>query len=91
MDYREEEYFDNAVCSFGKVLSWDNDDNNKTRLILKARMADLESIPHFIVFSKAEGFENDSWTIQCEILQQEILRAGPPDEDHIPTDNQVVG
>lgn len=73
------------------MLSWGKDDNNKTRLILKARVADLESIPHFIVFSEAKGFENDSWTIQCEILQQEMLGARPPDEDPIPADNQVVG
>lgn len=58
---------------------------------MKARVADLESIPQFIVFSESEGFEGDSQTIQCEILQQEMLGAGPPDEDPIPVQNQVEG
>lgn len=59
LDYWEE-YLDNAICSFGRVLSWENDPDRKTRLIIKARVADLESIPQFIVFSESEGFEGDS-------------------------------
>lgn len=60
LDYWEEEYLYNDICSFGRVLSWENDPDRKTRLIIKARVADLESIPQFIVFSESEGFEGDS-------------------------------
>lgn len=47
-------------------------------------MIDLQSIPHFIVFSESRGFESDSWTVQCEILQHNLLGGGPQDEDPIP-------
>lgn len=41
-------------------------------------------MPHFIVFSESEGPESDSWTVQCEILQHNLLGGGPQDEDPIP-------
>lgn len=47
-------------------------------------MIDLQSVPHFIVFSEGEGFESDSWTVQCEILQYDMNGGGPQDEDPMP-------
>jgi hypothetical protein len=68
-DYWEDEYADTVVGPFGKVISWDKDLDHRTRMIVRARVVDLDSVPHFIVFSKPEGFDSESWTIQCEILQ----------------------
>jgi hypothetical protein len=34
-----------------------------TRVMIRARVIDLQSIPHFIVFSKSGGFESDSWIV----------------------------
>ena len=33
----------------------------------------------------------DSWTIQCEVVQQEMLGAEPLDEDQIPIEAQNFG
>lgn len=85
-DYCEEEYFDNALAPFGQMINWDQDPDHKTRLMVRACVVDLESVPHFIVFSKTEGMDIDSWTIQCEVVQQEMLGASPPDEDQIPVE-----
>lgn len=52
---------------------------------------DLVSIPQFIVFTGSEAFEGDSWTIQCEIIQHELLGAGSPDEDPLPDQQQIQG
>jgi hypothetical protein len=41
-------------------------------------------VPHFIVFSESEGLDSDSWMVQCEILQHNLLGAGPPIEDLVP-------
>jgi hypothetical protein len=90
-DYWEDEYADTVVGPFGKVISWDKDLDHRTRMIVRARVVDLDSVPHFIVFSKPEGFDSESWTIQCEILQQEMLGGGPPDEDPIPVGIEQVG
>lgn len=53
---------------FGKAINWVNDLDHLTRLLVRARVVNLESIPHFIVFSDTVGYEGDSWTIQVEIL-----------------------
>jgi len=87
-DYIEEEYIDNALAPFGKMITWDHNPEFKTRLMVRARVVDLESIPHFIVLSETEGMDSDSWTIQCELVQQELLGAGPPIEDQIPVQAQ---
>ena len=51
---------------------------------IKARVVDLTEIPWFIVCSKGENFESESWTCQCEILQANLLGGGPPDESPHP-------
>jgi hypothetical protein len=67
---------------YAQTISWDNDPDNLARLIVRATVVDLETIPHFDVFSDLAGSE--SWTIQCEILQHENLGFGPPDEEPVP-------
>lgn len=54
---------------------------------IKARVLDLQSVPHFIIFSETAGLEG---TVQCEILQHQLLGGGPPDEEPVPGDN-VIG
>ena len=86
VDYWEQEYLDNAVCSFGRVVSWEKDFSKLARLIVKARVLDLESVPQFLILSDAEGFHGESWTVQCEIIQNDLLGGMPPDEDPLPDD-----
>ena len=57
------------------------------RLIVKARVLDLESVPQFIVLSDAEDFHGESWTVQCEVISDEVLHGLAPDEDPLPRDN----
>lgn len=84
LDYQEEDYYQDAIGSFGKFLLWQEEDRRLIRVIIRARVIDLQSVLHFIVFSKSEGFESDSKTVQCEILQHNLLGGGPPDEDLVP-------
>jgi hypothetical protein len=62
---------------------WENDRRNLARLMVRARVTNFTNVPHFIVLTESEGFEGESWTIQYEILQQEILGGCPTDEDPI--------
>lgn len=83
-DYWEQEYVDAVMGPFGKAIAWNNDPDHLTRMLVRARVVDLESIPHFVVFSDTVGYEGDSWTIQVEILQHENIGNGPPDEEPVP-------
>ncbi|TVU16868.1 hypothetical protein EJB05_37025, partial [Eragrostis curvula] len=84
LDYWNSVCIQNALSSFARVISWDNDRRNLTRLIVKARVVDLPRVPQFIVLSEAEGFHGQSWMVQCEILRQQMLGADPADEDDDP-------
>jgi hypothetical protein len=84
LDFWTHEHIHNAIGSFGRVLMWDPDISNATRLLVKARVTSLQEVPHFIVFSVAEGFHGVSWTVQCDIVQQFMLGALPQDEEPVP-------
>jgi len=62
-DYWEHHYIQNAISSFGKLLHFSNDKSRLIRLIIKARVLDLQSVPQFIVYSETQGLESDSWTV----------------------------
>lgn len=59
------------------------------RIIIRARVTELDDVPQFILLTENEGFQDLSWTVQCEILQQQLLGALPADEDMPPEDNHV--
>lgn len=56
-DYWEQEYVDTVMGPFGKAINWGNDPDHLTRLLVRPRVVNLESIPHFIVFSDTVGYE----------------------------------
>lgn len=67
------------------------DDRYLGKIFVRARVTDLESIPQFIPFTDAEAHEGDSWVIQCEVLQQQLLGGGPPNEDPMLDQQQIQG
>lgn len=66
-DYREDEFVANAISPFGQVMYWIDNTTHMTKLLVRA-LFDFESFPQFIVMTEGEGFQGDSWTVQCEIL-----------------------
>jgi hypothetical protein len=85
-DYREDEYVVNAINSFGRVVYWVDDETHLAILLVRARVVDYEFVPQFIVMTEGEGFQGESWTVQCEILQGELLGGLPADEEPAPDD-----
>jgi hypothetical protein len=59
---------------------------NLTRLLVKARVTDLEEVRH-IVLSETERFIGQSQTIQCEIIHRTMLGAQLVDEGISPEDD----
>jgi hypothetical protein len=84
LDYRSSEYLQAAIGSFGRLLLWEEDRHNVYRTMLRVRVTSREVVLQFIVFSKADGFIGDSWTVQCEIIQQTLLGGQAQDEDLVP-------
>lgn len=72
-DYREDEFVANAISPFGQVMYWVDDTTHLAKLLVRARVVDYESVPRFIVLTEGEGFQGESWTVQCEILQGNLL------------------
>src|SRR5688572_33023522 len=63
---------EDSIRSFGRMILWQKY-NVLARVIIKARVTDLIDIPHYLVLSEGDDFEGTSWTVQCEILRQNIL------------------
>lgn len=82
-DYWEDEFIDTVISPFARTITWYNDPDYLTRLIVRARVTDLETILHYSVFSDGPSFDGQSWTVQCEILQHEHLGIGPPDGEQV--------
>jgi hypothetical protein len=76
-----------SIGAFGRLLLWENDLAHLARLIVKAKVTELEAIPHFIVFFEAVGFQGECRTVQCEILEERMLGALPADEEHVHVPN----
>jgi hypothetical protein len=79
-DYRSNEQIGDTIKSFERLLFWQRD-NNLARVIIKARVTELADVPHYIVISEGDNFEGVSLTVQCEIIQQNLLGGMLQDED----------
>lgn len=82
-DFWEQEFIESVLGPCARVVRWENDPDHLARLLVRVRVTDLETIPHFSVFSDGIGFDSQSWTVQIEILQHENLGGGPPDEEQV--------
>nr|TKW02809.1 hypothetical protein SEVIR_7G037500v2 [Setaria viridis] len=80
VDTRGVEDIRDTIKSFGRLICWQKD-NVLARVIVKARVTDLEDIPHYLVLSEGDDFEGISHTVQVEIMQQTMLGGQLQDED----------
>jgi hypothetical protein len=84
LDHWNHDSIQNVIVSFGRVILWEKDLDYKARLLVHARVTDLADVPHFIVLTKSSGLQGESWIVQCEILEQQLLDMLPANEDPIP-------
>jgi hypothetical protein len=55
-DYWEDEFIDTVLGPFARVVTRENDSEHLSRLLVWARVVDLESILHFSIFSDGLRF-----------------------------------
>ena len=65
LDHRTQECIESAISTFGRLTFWEDDRLNLHRLIIRARVTDLDQVPQFLVISDGENFIGTSWTVQC--------------------------
>lgn len=87
LDYWSTEHISGAIKSFERLLVWERDDDCLAHILIKARVTDLQDVPQFIDITEGDGFQGFSWTVQCEIMQQNLLGVFPQDEDQPPNVN----
>lgn len=80
IDSRNIEDIRDSIKSFGRLIYWQKD-SVMARVVVKARVTDLEDMPHYLIMSEGDDFERVSITVQCEIIQQTLLGGQLRDED----------
>jgi hypothetical protein len=80
VDGRNLDYVKNAIKSFGRLILWQRD-GILGRIIIKVRVTELSDVPHYLILSEGDDFEGISRTVQCEIIQQDMLGGQLPDEE----------
>jgi hypothetical protein len=81
VDFWSDAHIHKIILDHDQVIAWEEDHNNLARVLVKARVVNLEDIPWFIVSTEGPGFEGDSLTIQTEIIQSRMLGVNAADED----------
>jgi hypothetical protein len=66
------------------MIMWENDRDHLALLMVRAWVTDLREVPYFLVLTEAKGFQGESWTVQVEIIEQEMLGALLTDEEPVP-------
>jgi hypothetical protein len=81
IDFWSDVQMNKILGDHGHIIAWEEDPNHIARVLVKARVVNLEEIPWFIVSTEGSGFNGDSWTIQVEIIQARMLGGLGHDED----------
>lgn len=77
MDLWSHALVDKAVSEFGKLIVWEEDYQNISRVYFRARFYGLDSIPWFFNFTEGLVPSSDSWSVQCEVFQATLLGGLP--------------
>ncbi|TVU49835.1 hypothetical protein EJB05_01173, partial [Eragrostis curvula] len=84
LDYWSRQHIETAIASFGRLQAWEEDRAHLSRVLIKARVIDLPSVPKWIVISQGDDFRGDTSTVQCEIIHRIDPDNEPLDEDPAP-------
>lgn len=57
-DFWEQDFIESVLAPSARVIRWDDDPNNLARLLVRARVTDLETIRHFSIFVDGIGFDS---------------------------------
>jgi hypothetical protein len=73
LDHWNHASIQSTIGSFGCVILWENDLDYRARLLVRARVTELEEVIHYIMISESNDLIGQSWMVQCEILEHRML------------------
>ena len=62
-DYWSERHIQQAMGNFARVLLYEADERYLARLLVRARVKDVQKVPQFIVYEDPDTIDGESWTI----------------------------
>lgn len=80
LDYWSRQHIETAISTFGKLEDWEQDMDNLARVLIKAKVIDLPSVPKWLIISEGDGMQGETWTVQCEVVHRTMLGELPQDE-----------
>ncbi|KAG8065205.1 hypothetical protein GUJ93_ZPchr0004g40149 [Zizania palustris] len=88
LDFKDINFLEQVVASFGKILYWHSEDSNLSRVLLKVLFDSTINIPRSITVKSCHSMngEGRSWTFPVYILNNELADGFPADEDNLPPD-----
>ena len=88
LDFQSMDYVKEAVAPFGCLLFWDNNSQNKSRVLVKALVLSPDRIPQSLIFSTGSmlGGNGYSWSVPVYILNGQFPDDFPQNEDPVPMD-----
>jgi hypothetical protein len=86
-DYRNLAHIDQAVASFGKMVTWHNNGRDLGYVLIKCLHNDHQTDPRSLVL-RQEGIEGTgwNWSVPMYILNWEHLNEWHADMDDLPLD-----
>jgi hypothetical protein len=87
LDYRNLVHIDQAVASFGKMITWHNNGRDLGYILVKCLYNDPQTIPRSLVLKKG-GIEGTGWNwmVLVYILHGEHRNGWLADMDDLPLD-----
>lgn len=88
LDFQSRNYIEQAVNIFGTVLTWTNNDNYKSRVLVRCSVLHVSKIPRSVIVCKPRlvGGAGQSWLVPVFVLNSQNNDQLPADEDPIPQD-----
>jgi len=87
-DYQTKGYIEQAVNHFGTVLTWTNNTNCKSRVLVRCSVLHISKIPRSVIVCRPAtvGGAGHSWTVAVFVLNSQNNEHIPGDEDSVPDD-----
>ncbi|TVU08508.1 hypothetical protein EJB05_41913, partial [Eragrostis curvula] len=88
LDYQSMDFMKAAVAPFGRLLYWDSNSTNKSRVLVRVLVLSPDRVPRSLVVSQGTmlGGNGRSWTVPVYILDGQFPDIFPADEDPVPDD-----
>jgi hypothetical protein len=86
LDFQMREIISQAIGLFGSIVTWTNNADYKSRILLRCKVTLVSRIPRSLIISEGNpaGDNGNYWTVPIFVLNSQHNDILPGDEDQIP-------